>query len=198
MNRPSSRCSSRTGRCRGIRLRRPRACWRGALPAAWEPALEPPLALAGAMAGGLESRGWVTGLGRGPLRPRWGWPRQDGAHRHRRPVEDQQPAPASTSLSAPPRPPAADRGWPGQALAHAEALHRQLAIPERDWHTLKTQRPRRGAEQLSAALVQLLRADDPRRSASSPAREQAVALVEHALLWLRAEISDPGCPSHGR
>lgn len=106
-------------------------------------------------------------------------------------MEEQQSASGVTSLSAP-------RGWPEQALAHAEALHRQLAIAERDWHALKTQRPRRGAEQLSAALVQLLSADDPQRAASSPAREQAVALVEHALLWLRAEISDPGCPSHGR
>lgn len=90
------------------------------------------------------------------------------------------------------------RDWPEQALSQAKALHRLLAIPERDWHALKSQRPRRGAEQLSAALVQLLSADDPRRAAGSPARDQAIALVEHALLWLRAEISDPGCPSHGR
>ena len=89
------------------------------------------------------------------------------------------------------------RGWPEQALPLAEALHRQLAIAERDWHALKGQRSRRGAEQLSAALVQLLTADDPRSRASSPGREQAIDLVEHALLWLRAEISDPGCPSHG-
>lgn len=90
------------------------------------------------------------------------------------------------------------RAWPQGALVQAEALHRQLAIPERDWHSLKGQRPRRGAEQLSAALVQLLSADDPARTASSAARQQAIALVEHALLWLRAEISDPGCPSHRR
>jgi hypothetical protein len=88
--------------------------------------------------------------------------------------------------------------WPGQARALAEELQRQLAIGERDWHALKRQRPRRGAEQLAAALVVLLSGDDPGRSATSPAREQAIALAEHALLWLRAEISDPGCPSHGR
>ncbi|MCU0528335.1 MAG: DUF6439 family protein [Cyanobium sp. Prado107] len=88
--------------------------------------------------------------------------------------------------------------WPDQAADLAEALHRELVIADRDWHTLKTQRPRRGAEQLAAAMVLLLRGDDPRRRASTPSREQAVALVEHALLWLRAEISDPGCPSHGR
>ncbi|MCP9926889.1 DUF6439 family protein [Cyanobium sp. CH-040] len=100
--------------------------------------------------------------------------------------------------------PAAESGgetrgpWPDQAAALAEALHRQLTIADRDWHALKSQRPRRGAEQLAAALVQLLRGDDPRRRSSTPSREQAIALVEHALLWLRAEVSDPGCPSHGR
>lgn len=108
---------------------------------------------------------------------------------HGRPVAEQT---HSVERTAP------HRDWPEQALSQAEALHRLLAIPERDWHALKSQRPRRGAEQLSAALVQLLSADDPRRSAGSPARDQAIALVEHALLWLRAEISDPGCPSHGR
>lgn len=96
------------------------------------------------------------------------------------------------------QPPSAARGWPEQAAPLAEALHRQLVIADRDWHALKTQRPRRGAEQLAAALVHLLHADDPGRSTGSPARDEAIALVEHALLWLRAEVSDPGCPSHGR
>ncbi|WP_198006445.1 DUF6439 family protein [Cyanobium sp. PCC 7001] len=73
-----------------------------------------------------------------------------------------------------------------------------LVINDRDWHALKTQRARRGAEQLAAALVQLLAADDPRQSGIGPARQEAAELVEHALAWLRAEISDPGCPSHGR
>jgi len=88
--------------------------------------------------------------------------------------------------------------WPEAARPLAEELQRQLAIGDRDWHALKRQRPRRAAEQLAAALVQLLSSDDPRQSAATPAREQAIALAEHALQWLRAEISDPGCPSHGR
>jgi hypothetical protein len=88
--------------------------------------------------------------------------------------------------------------WPETARSLAEELQRQLTIGDRDWHTLKRQRPRRAAEQLAAALVQLLSGDDPCQSAPTPAREQAIALAEHALQWLRAEISDPGCPSHGR
>ncbi len=94
--------------------------------------------------------------------------------------------------------PTGARGWPEQAAPLAEALHRQLVIDDRDWHALKGQRSRRGAEQVAAALVQLLQADDPRSRPSSPGRDQAIALLEHALQWLRAEVSDPGCPSHGR
>jgi hypothetical protein len=91
-----------------------------------------------------------------------------------------------------------DRGWPAGAAAQAVALQRLLAIGDREWHALKRQRPRRAAEQLAAALVQLLEGDDPRRSQAGAARAQAIALVEHALGWLKAELSDPGCPQHGR
>jgi hypothetical protein len=97
-----------------------------------------------------------------------------------------------------PEPAAPANSWPETARPLAEELQRQLVIGDRDWHALKRQRPRRAAEQLAAALVLLLSGDDPRHSAQTPAREQAIALTEHALQWLRAEISDPGCPSHGR
>jgi hypothetical protein len=88
--------------------------------------------------------------------------------------------------------------WPPESLALAQQLQRSLSIDDRQWHRLKSQRSRRAAEQLAAALVQLLAADDPKASRPTPARQDATALVEHALGWLRAEISDPGCPSHGR
>jgi len=77
-------------------------------------------------------------------------------------------------------------------------LHRSLSISERDWHALKSQRPRRAAEQIAAALVQLLARDQPALTSSTEGREQAITLLEHAVGWLKAEISDPGCPSHGR
>jgi hypothetical protein len=95
-------------------------------------------------------------------------------------------------------PSSAKQQWPEQALDLAQQLHRNLSIAERDWHALKSQRPRRAAEQIAAALVHLLARDRPDHPAETEAREQAIALLEHALGWLRAEISDPGCPSHGR
>ena len=88
------------------------------------------------------------------------------------------------------------RCWPEGSLDGAIALQRQLTINDRDWHAFKTQRPRRGAEQLAAALVLLLRADDPGSPQPTAARLQAIELVEHGLGWLKAELSDPGCPSH--
>ncbi len=94
--------------------------------------------------------------------------------------------------------PAEARTWPAEALPLAERLHRQLSIGDRDWHALKRQRPRRAAEQLAAALVQLLAADDPGATAATDGRLRAIALLENAQAWLRAEISDPGCPAHGR
>ncbi|MFN9548101.1 MAG: DUF6439 family protein [Cyanobacteriota bacterium] len=92
----------------------------------------------------------------------------------------------------------AARDWPPEALDLAQRLQRALTIQDRQWHRLKAQRPRRAAEQLAAALVQLLAADDPKSSAPTRARQEAIALVDHALGWLRSEVSDPGCPSHGR
>lgn len=88
--------------------------------------------------------------------------------------------------------------WPDEALATAVALHRQLSIGDREWHALKAQRSRRAAEQLAAALVQLLSGDQPASTTSTEARQRALDLLEHAQQWLRAEVSDPGCPQHRR
>lgn len=99
-----------------------------------------------------------------------------------------EPAPATSN----------PRQWPAEAQDTARALHERLRISERDWHALKGQPQRRAAEQLAAALVQLL---DPANPANAPVattqRQQAIALLEHGLGWLRGELKDPGCPSHG-
>lgn len=119
-----------------------------------------------------------------------------GPLRSDRPVEATSvPAETSSAVAAsvPPH-----RSWPPEALPLAERLHRQLTIGDRDWHARKHQRSRRAAEQVAAALVQLLAADDPAASASSEGRRSAIALLDNAQAWLRAEISDAGCPAHGR
>lgn len=90
------------------------------------------------------------------------------------------------------------QGWPEGALEQAVALQRSLCIGDRDWHALKAQRSRRAAEQISAALVQLLAGDDPAGSSPSQVRQQAISLLENSLGWLKAELRDPGCPSHRR
>ncbi|MEB3234330.1 MAG: DUF6439 family protein [Cyanobacteriota bacterium] len=88
--------------------------------------------------------------------------------------------------------------WPSDAMATAVLLQRQLSIGERDWHRYKGQRSRRAAEQLAAALVQLLSGDSPAQAQPTEARLRALELLEHAELWLRGEVSDPGCGSHRR
>jgi hypothetical protein len=100
----------------------------------------------------------------------------------------QRPVPPESAIPS--------RRWPDGAHDQAVALQRLLAINDRDWHALKAQRPRRAAEQLAAALVLLLGSDDPAARPMNEARRQAIELVEHSLAWLRAELSDPGCPSH--
>ena len=130
-------------------------------------------------------------------------PRQDALLQPLAPVTQSSGASPTGAVPAshPPvssTPSGSERGWPPEALDLAQRLQRSLTINDRQWHRLKTQRSRRAAEQLAAALVQLLAADDPKSASPTRAREEAIALVDHALGWLRAEVSDPGCPAHGR
>ena len=99
-------------------------------------------------------------------------------------------------MTAAPSAASRSQSWPEPALPLAQQLHRSLSISERDWHALKSQRPRRAAEQLAAALVQLLARDTPTNAAAGEVRQETIAMLEHALGWLKAEVSDPGCPSH--
>jgi hypothetical protein len=88
--------------------------------------------------------------------------------------------------------------WPIGSRETAEQLHRLLSINHLQWHAFKSQPQRRAAEQLAAALVQLLDPANPPASPLSTAqREQAIALLEHSLGWLKGERRDPGCPQHG-
>lgn len=90
--------------------------------------------------------------------------------------------------------------WPEQALPLATELQRSLSINDRQWHALKGQRQRRAAEQISSAMVLLLRQSGPSAPAGTAqgTGQETIALLEHAIGWLKGEIRDPGCPSHGR
>ena len=87
--------------------------------------------------------------------------------------------------------------WPLGSRELAEQLQRLLVIDGRDWHVLKSQKPRRAAEQIASALVHLLSDDSPAHRRDPAAHAEAIALLEHGLGWLKGERSDPGCPSHG-
>lgn len=69
----------------------------------------------------------------------------------------------------------------------AQALAARLAISEKDWHRLKTNRSARAAEQAAAALVFLLK--------NQP--EEALPRLNQAAGWLDRSISAPPCPTHG-
>ena len=80
-----------------------------------------------------------------------------------------------------------DSPWPDTSTAKAEELHQLLRIGDREWHQLKSNRQRRGAELLAAALVQLLR---------QRANSDVENLTQQALGWIKGELKDPGCPRH--
>ncbi|NJK76093.1 MAG: hypothetical protein HC786_02775 [Richelia sp. CSU_2_1] len=73
-------------------------------------------------------------------------------------------------------------------LELAQALAARLAISEKDWHRLKTNRSARASEQVAAALIFLVK-DRP---------EEALPRLNQAAGWLDRSISAPPCESHGK
>lgn len=72
-------------------------------------------------------------------------------------------------------------------LELAQALAQKLAISERDWHRLKSNRQVRASELTVAALVFLIK--------SQPT--EAITRLNQAIKWLDRSISAPPCPTHG-
>jgi hypothetical protein len=72
-------------------------------------------------------------------------------------------------------------------LELAQILLERLAINERDWHRLKSNRQARAAEQIASALVFLLK-DQP---------DEVIPRLNQGIGWLDRSISAPPCPSHG-
>ena len=129
---------------------------------------------------------------------RWGWAplawRTSGFDHGARMGPTPAPRPVVPERPQPPQP----AGWPEGSAAGAAQLHQLLTIGDRQWHAFKGQPQRRAAEQLAAALVQLLDgANPPQAPVASPQRLASIALVENALAWLKGDLRDPGCPQHG-
>ena len=72
-------------------------------------------------------------------------------------------------------------------LELAQALAERLAIAPSDWHRLKANRQAQALQQVTAALVFLLKDD---------AGESLVRLNQ-ATGWLDRSVSPPPCPTHG-
>ncbi|MEB3341902.1 DUF6439 family protein [Okeania sp.] len=72
-------------------------------------------------------------------------------------------------------------------LELAQALAERLAIPERDWHRLKSNRQVRALELTIAAVVFLIQGQPT----------EAIARLNQAIRWLDRSISAPPCPTHG-
>lgn len=70
----------------------------------------------------------------------------------------------------------------------AQALAERLALQDRDWHRLKSNRQVRSQEQAAAALVFLLK-DSP---------GEALVRLQQAVGWLDRSLSAPPCPQHGK
>jgi Family of unknown function (DUF6439) len=73
-------------------------------------------------------------------------------------------------------------------LELAQALAERLAIAPNDWHRLKANRQAQAGQQLSAALVFLLK-EQP---------QEALVHLNQASGWLDRSISAPPCPTHGK
>ena len=69
----------------------------------------------------------------------------------------------------------------------AQALAQRLAIDDRNWHQLKSNRQARAGEQIIAALVFLLK--------NQP--QEVIPRLNQAIGWLDRSISAPPCPGHG-
>ena len=85
--------------------------------------------------------------------------------------------------------PARPTEWPEDSGSLAQALHDCLRLTDRNWHALKTDSDRRAAELLTGALVQLINGGET---------NDACALAEQSLRWLKRELKDPGCPHRSK
>ncbi len=72
-------------------------------------------------------------------------------------------------------------------LELAQALAERLAILDKDWHRLKSNRQARALELTATALVFLIKGQPT----------EAIPRLHQATRWLDGSISAPPCESHG-
>ena len=77
--------------------------------------------------------------------------------------------------------------WPEFSKQLSSQLHLSITIKDEEWHILRSNKKRRAAEQLSAALVQLINDGET---------NEILKKLEQAISWLRNEIKDQGCSGH--
>ncbi len=77
--------------------------------------------------------------------------------------------------------------WSSNTKKLAKELHSELSINNHNWHEFKTDSERRSAELLVCAISQIVNEGET---------SEVEELINQALLWIKKEIKDPGCPSH--
>lgn len=70
----------------------------------------------------------------------------------------------------------------------AQILAQKTTIMPNDWHRLKSNRQAQALQQITSALVFLLK--------NQP--EEALPRLKQAVGWLDKSISAPPCPTHGK
>ena len=77
--------------------------------------------------------------------------------------------------------------WPQESKYLSSQLHHSITIKSDEWHKHRSNNKRRAAEQLSAALVQLI---------NNGESEEILIKIEQSILWLKSEVKDQGCSGH--
>ena len=77
--------------------------------------------------------------------------------------------------------------WSEETKHYCAKLHSSLSINNEDWHISRSNIKKRTAENLSAALVQLIEEGNI---------NDVIEQIEQSLKWLKSEIKDPGCSRH--
>ena len=77
--------------------------------------------------------------------------------------------------------------WPKDSNQLSSKLHQSITIKNEEWHLLRSNKNRRAAEHLSAALVQLI---------NNGETNEILIKIEQSILWLKDEIKDQGCSGH--